>query len=172
MNFDDLQSAAWPFGYGGLGWTAYGQSKLANVLFSNELARKLADAGSGVTSNACHPGVVDTALPRNLPIPAYDLLFKPAGVLIDVESGVRGQMFLATSDEAEGVSGRYMSEQALKGRPGVHEWAEPSAAARNNAHAARLWAESERLTRVTYDFGRVGALVEDLAAHIETPGGG
>jgi len=80
-------------------WRAYGRSKLANILFSNELARRLGSTGSRVTSNAVHPGRVAT-----------ELLAKAGGNPsrgIPVEEGARTSIYLATSPEVEGQSGGY-----------------------------------------------------------------
>lgn len=79
------------------GYDAYALSKLGSILFTNALARRL--AGSSVTVNALHPGVIDTKLLRKG--------WGSAGA--DVEEGARTSIYLATSPEAEGVSGKYFS---------------------------------------------------------------
>ena len=90
-------------------WRAYGRSKLANILFSNELARRLAEEGSAITSNAVHPGRVAT-----------DLLTKAGGNPssgIPVEEGARTSIYLAVSSEVEGRSGGYYAKcQPVTGR--------------------------------------------------------
>ena len=83
-------------------WRAYGRSKLANILFSNELARRLKEAGSAVTSNALHPGLVATNLLTNA---GGD---RSRG--IPVAEGARTSIYLATSPEVEGHSGGYYFE--------------------------------------------------------------
>lgn len=85
-------------------WLAYGRSKLANILFSNELARRLSEAGSAVTSNALHPGLVATNLLTNA---GGD---RSRG--IPVEQGARTSIHLATSPEVEGRSGGYYVRSA------------------------------------------------------------
>ena len=85
-------------------WFAYGRSKLANILFSNELARRLAERGVKITSNAVHPGLVATNLLTN------------AGGNRDrgvpVSEGARTSIFLATSPDVEGQSGGYYVRSA------------------------------------------------------------
>jgi NAD(P)-dependent dehydrogenase (short-subunit alcohol dehydrogenase family) len=90
-------------------FNAYGQSKLANLLFTYELARRL--EGSGVTVNALHPGYVHTGLAQNNG--AIIQVF--AGLLSRTfgrkpEEGARTSIFLATSPEVEGVSGKYYAD--------------------------------------------------------------
>jgi NAD(P)-dependent dehydrogenase (short-subunit alcohol dehydrogenase family) len=83
-------------------YTAYRQSKLANILFSNELARRL--AGRGVTSNALHPGGVATEIMRDASF-AMRALARLA--FTTPEKGARTSVYLASSPEVEGVTGRY-----------------------------------------------------------------
>jgi NAD(P)-dependent dehydrogenase (short-subunit alcohol dehydrogenase family) len=118
------------------GTAAYNQSKLANLLFAFELARRL--AGTGVTSNALHPGAVrtgfggpdDTAgLERVLMVLATPFLVSPA-------RGARTLTYLASSPEVEGVTGQYFVRRRLR---------EPSRAARDPDAARRLWELSEEL---------------------------
>ncbi len=86
-------------------WRAYGRSKLANILFSNELARRLKAEGSAVTSNALHPGLVATNL---LTHAGGD---KSRGV--PVAEGAKTSIYLATSPEVEGLSGGYYARCEL-----------------------------------------------------------
>ena len=107
-------------------WRAYGRSKLANILFSNELARRLSEAGSPITSNAVHPGRVAT-----------QLLAKAGGNPssgIPVEEGARTSLYLSVSPEVEGQTGGYYArEQRVGGRMRT--------AVSSSAEAAReLWA--------------------------------
>lgn len=100
LDFDDLQSEKH---YGGL--HAYAKSKLANILFTYELARRL--AGSGVTSNCLHPGIVATGFGQNQP-GFFKALFAFASPLfVSPATGARTQVFLAASPEVEGVTGHY-----------------------------------------------------------------
>jgi NAD(P)-dependent dehydrogenase (short-subunit alcohol dehydrogenase family) len=136
IDLDDYQGRK---RYGGL--RAYGQSKLANVLFTVELARRL--EGTGVTANALHPGFVAT------PFFASSGMLGAMGRLMQVgarlfaigpEEGAKTSIYLASSPEVEGVSGRYF----YRCKPIT-----PSPAARDPEAARRLWELSEALTRPT-----------------------
>jgi NAD(P)-dependent dehydrogenase (short-subunit alcohol dehydrogenase family) len=118
-------------------WQAYKQSKLANILFTYELARRI--AGTGVTANALHPGFVRTRF-----LNAFDgawagwLVKKFADlVAISPEQGARTSIYLASSPDVEGTTGRYF----VKERP-----AESSRPSRDPAAAQRLWNLSEEMT--------------------------
>jgi NAD(P)-dependent dehydrogenase (short-subunit alcohol dehydrogenase family) len=118
---------------------AYCRSKLANLLFTFELARRL--AGSRVTANALDPGTVATNLGMEtgwLRVKARNLLKRS---LLTPEQGARTPVHLASAPELTGVNGRYFAECKV---------VEPSAAARDEAAAARLWATSEDLTGVRW----------------------
>jgi NAD(P)-dependent dehydrogenase (short-subunit alcohol dehydrogenase family) len=119
LDVDDLQGERHYDGY-----DAYARSKLCNVLFARALARRL--AGTGVTVNALHPGVVTTKLLREG--------FGSTG--ISVEEGAAGSVRLATAPELEGTTGRYFSR--------LRE-TEPSATASDDRLAERLWEVSERM---------------------------
>ena len=115
------------------GWTAYQRSKLANVQFSFELARRLQRSEMAVTSNALHPGAIPgSGFTRFLPTPipqVAELLDGLPGVT-DVDDGAAAIVNLAVSDRLDSVSGRYFSKQ----RP-----ATPSEAARDGEGQRRLW---------------------------------
>jgi NAD(P)-dependent dehydrogenase (short-subunit alcohol dehydrogenase family) len=98
IKFDDLGGER---SYGGM--SSYGQSKLANILFTYELARRL--AGTGVTVNCVHPGAVATNLARDngLTTVAWNLA---STFMKSPEKGARTQVFLASSPEVEGVTGK------------------------------------------------------------------
>jgi retinol dehydrogenase-14 len=132
IDFDDLQAAR---SFSGI--RAYSQSKLANVLFTNELARRL--QGTGVTANSVHPGVVrGTGLGQGerfpLPIRVLWALVRP--VMKSPEQGARTSVYAASSPDLEGVSGRFF----VNSRP-----ARTSAAAGDRALAERLWTVSSQL---------------------------
>ena len=112
-------------------WTAYRQSKLANILFSNELARRL--AGRGVTSNALHPGGVATEIVRDASLPMR--LFARIAFTTP-EKGARTSVQLASSPDVEGVSGEYF----VSGKP-----AQPDLLALDQTLARALWDESAKL---------------------------
>jgi retinol dehydrogenase-12 len=126
LDFDDLQSDK---SYSQM--TAYSRSKLANMLFTHALAKRL--RGKGVTVNALHPGVVSTALARDMPAPFRMLarLF-----FTTPEKGARTSLFVATSPTLEGVSGRYFTDR---------KEAAIDTRAVNEAAAERLWSISQAL---------------------------
>ncbi len=128
----DFESFRGEEGYSAM--AAYRQSKLANVLFSNELARRVADRG--ITSNALHPGGVRTAIARDA-APWMRLLMAVVGS--SVEKGARTPIWLATSPEVEGTTGGYFL--ACQRR-------EPSTLAQDPELARHLWGASARLVGV------------------------
>jgi NAD(P)-dependent dehydrogenase (short-subunit alcohol dehydrogenase family) len=100
LDFDNLQGEK---GFGNL--RPYAMNKLENLYFTYALARRL--EGAGVTANALHPGVIHTELNRSLPAPVvwlFNKFSKPAS------EGAKTPVFLATSPEVEGVSGKYFDE--------------------------------------------------------------
>src|SRR5262249_42922758 len=115
------------------GMHEYQISKLANVLFSAELARRC--AGTGVTSYALHPGVVASDVWRRVPQPVRWLMTRR---MLDVEQGALTSLYCATAPELADQSGLYYDEQKLK---------EPSALARDRALAEELWRRSDDWTR-------------------------
>ncbi|GAA2094216.1 SDR family oxidoreductase [Microlunatus panaciterrae] len=127
--FDDLQSVR---RYSAQ--RAYNASKLANVLFSYELARRL--AGTGVTANALHPGVVATRFGIEDPAPWGPLLPFARRLLKSPERGAETSIFLASSPEVAGVTGRYFVNCRVK---------KSSAASYDEVLAARLWRVSAEL---------------------------
>ncbi len=130
LDFDDLQAERGYFSFG-----VYARSKLANVLFTRELARRL--RGRPVTANCLHPGFVASDFLSKGGI--WTLLQPVANLFaIDEASGAKTSIYLASSPEVEGRSGGYYDKCASK---------EPSRAARDDAAAARLWEVSEQLVR-------------------------
>jgi NAD(P)-dependent dehydrogenase (short-subunit alcohol dehydrogenase family) len=133
LDFDDL---AMERGY--RPFAAYSRSKLANLLFTYELARRL--EGTGVTANAMHPGLVRTALGdhngmlRRAGWRLLHLVYRQGS--LTPEEGADTIVFLAASPDVEGVTGRYFVDR---------EAVSSSAASRDAVAAERLWALSERL---------------------------
>lgn len=133
LDFADL---GFERGYGIM--RAYARSKLANVLFSNELARRL--AGTGVTSNSLHPGAVSTNIWSGAPLwakPLIYFLFRPS--FIPPEEGGGHIVQLAADPGLEGVTGKYFEE----GRR-----VEPAPLAQDRALAQRLWDVSATMVRL------------------------
>ncbi len=133
LDFDDLEGRR---KYAGM--RVYSRSKLANILFTRELARRL--EGTGVTANALHPGVVATNFGADNGALAKTLRRVCDWFSISAEQGAKTSIHLASSPTVEGVSGRYF----VKCRE-----ARPNAAARDDAAARRLWDISEALTART-----------------------
>lgn len=133
LDFDDLQAAR-RFGK----VKAYCDSKLANVLFTRELARRL--EGTNVTANALHPGVVATNLGNNSS-GVIRWVFDKVGPLFfkTPAQGARTSLHVATSPALDGVSGRYFKDSRES---------KPARAARDDAAARRLWQVSEELARL------------------------
>jgi len=130
LDFGDLQTTR---GYSG--WLAYRRSKLANILFTRELARRL--KGSGVTSNCLHPGFVATAFGDNNGGPfRFALAFAKHFMAIAPEQGGETLVYAASAPEIAEASGLYFD----KNRP-----RDPSAAAQDDAAAGLLWRASEQL---------------------------
>ncbi|MCI0814259.1 MAG: SDR family oxidoreductase [Chloroflexi bacterium] len=134
MNFDDLNSKQ---SYSGMG--VYGDSKLANVLFTYELARRL--KGSGVTANCLHPGVVRSGFGQNnggfisFAFKSFYTLLTP--VTKSNAQGAKTSIYLASSPEVEGVTGKYFADSKET----------PSSPASHDEEAAkRLWEISEQMT--------------------------
>jgi NAD(P)-dependent dehydrogenase (short-subunit alcohol dehydrogenase family) len=115
---------------------AYAESKLANILFTYELAKRL--QGTRVTANCLHPGVVATGFGKADP-GWFRIAVKLASVFfISAEKGAATSIYLASSPEVEGVTGKYFVRCAP---------ASSSRASYDQAAAKRLWEVSERLTR-------------------------
>jgi NAD(P)-dependent dehydrogenase (short-subunit alcohol dehydrogenase family) len=130
LDFDDLQTAR---DYNG--WKAYQRSKLANILFTGALARRL--AGTGVTANCLHPGFVKTSFgDNNRGFWGIGIRLGKLFAAISIPRGAETPVYLASAPEVGGVTGKYFDKCRER---------EPNAAARNDADAERLWKESERL---------------------------
>ena len=122
----DLDLEDLTFAHGFEGYDVYAASKLANILFTRSLAKRL--AVTPVTANALHPGVIDTKLLHA----GFDI----RGA--SLEQGARTSVYLALSDKVAGASGKYFVDSRET---------TPSRQARDDRLADGLWAESERLLR-------------------------
>jgi NAD(P)-dependent dehydrogenase (short-subunit alcohol dehydrogenase family) len=135
LNFDDLQNQK---SYRMFGNEAYGQSKLANVLFTYELARRL--TGTSVTANVLHPGVVATGFGHNNGGVVGLALRVVHRFALTPEQGAETLIYLASSPEVEGVTGKFF----YKCKP-----VESSPESYNEAAARRLWEISEQMAGTT-----------------------
>ncbi len=138
INFDDVGGERAFNAY-----AIYGQSKLANVLFTYELARRL--EGSGVTATCLHPGVVATGFGHNNRSDFYGRAFGAVltairPFLVSPERGAETSIHLAASPEVEGVTGKYFANmKPVKSSPVSYD----------EEVAARLWQLSEEQTRAS-----------------------
>jgi len=132
MRWDDLQFEKTPYA----GFKAYGQSKLANVLFTYELARRL--EGTGVTANCLHPGVIGSGFGQTYGS-ALSILIKIARpFMLSTEEGARTSVYLASSPEVAGVTGKYFS----KCKP-----VKSNAVSYDVQSQQKLWSLSEQLVK-------------------------
>lgn len=130
IQFDNLDGSK---GYGD--WANYGQSKIANLLFAKELARRF--QGTRRTANAVHPGVIKTNLGRHMN-PLAGLVFGIVGPLVlkSVPQGAATEVFVATHPSLAGVSGQYFADCNV---------ARPRADAEDAELAKKLWDVSEQI---------------------------
>lgn len=129
--FDDLEGRN---RYGG--WRAYQRSKLANILFTRELARRL--NGEPITANALHPGYVNTRIFRDPGWKGGVMRALANAIALTPEQGAATTLYLATSPEVAGVTGGYFA----RGKP-----ARSSRASQDEEAARRLWEVSAAMTR-------------------------
>ena len=114
---------------------AYAQSKLANILFTRELARRL--SGSGVAAYSVHPGTVRTGFAREDAGRLFGLVLRAGALLMkSPEQGAQTSVYAASSPELVGRTGEYLAKSRV---------ARPSARAQDDVAAARLWSVSEDL---------------------------
>ncbi|HSR05811.1 MAG TPA: SDR family oxidoreductase [Bryobacteraceae bacterium] len=137
LDLADLQSEKRYSSYG-----VYGKSKLANVLFTRELARRL--AATGVTVNCLHPGVVASrfAQPRNGEGGDPSAASYLASQGIAPEKSAEAIVYLATSPDLTQTTGQYFNQSRLS---------TPSEEAQDDATAKKLWRESEQLAGIHYE---------------------
>ena len=135
INFDDIMLEK---NYSA--FKSYGQAKLANILFTYELDRKL--KGTGITVNCLHPGSVSTQFGNDLKGFFKVILSLAKPFLISTEKGAVTSVYLATSADVDGVSGKY-----FKNKKPVKSKAESY----NTEIAAKLWNLSEKLTNCKFN---------------------
>jgi NAD(P)-dependent dehydrogenase (short-subunit alcohol dehydrogenase family) len=129
INFDDLQCEKGYF----FGYRAYSQSKLANILFTYELAHRL--AGTRITVNCLHPGFVKTNLIRTRRL----ITFLSSPLQITPEKGAETSIYLASSAEVEGITGKYFAnKKETKSSKGSYD----------ESISKRLWEVSAELTKL------------------------
>lgn len=129
LDFDDLQAERRYRTFG-----VYGRSKLANILWTRELGRRL--QGSGVTANCFHPGGVATRLGQSEKLWTRVVGWLMSYVLRTPEKGAATGVWLATAPELADVTGRYFADEREK---------QPAKFAQDDAAAKRLWEVSEEL---------------------------
>jgi len=135
IDFDDLQSAR---DY--RGFKAYGRSKLCNILFTRELARRL--NGTRVTANCLHPGFVDTRFgDESGGLFSHLIRIGKKTVAISPEQGAKTVVYLASSPEVAEITGKYFYKCRV---------ATPTAQAQDDAAARRLWQETEKLSGINW----------------------
>jgi NAD(P)-dependent dehydrogenase (short-subunit alcohol dehydrogenase family) len=132
LNFDDLQAT---HKYSAMG--AYGSSKLANILFTRALAKRL--EGTTVTATCLHPGFVRTSFARDMPPFPRSLFRLVSRFARSPEKGAETLVYLATSPEVQGASGGYYFDCKLT---------QPSPAAQDDNAAEHLWQVSEKLVGI------------------------
>jgi NAD(P)-dependent dehydrogenase (short-subunit alcohol dehydrogenase family) len=133
IQFDNLSGE-----HGYKGWVAYGQSKIANLLFAKELSRRF--AGTKKTANAIHPGVIATNLGRHLGMSSLisSLVWGTANALFlkTIPQGAATQCYVAANSKAATISGEYWADcNVAKARPEADD----------PALAAKLWEVSEKI---------------------------
>jgi len=146
IHFDDLQLENGKYD----GWTAYAQSKLANLLHAKELSKRL--AGTGVTAVSVHPGWVRTNLAKHsMPLWVQNVIMKPLSGLIGMIEpweGAQTSLHCLLADEVE--NGAFYSQFGIyrtkEAKPGGWPLRSPNPVAHDDAVASKLWAISKELT--------------------------
>ncbi|HET7901199.1 MAG TPA: oxidoreductase [Candidatus Nanopelagicales bacterium] len=149
IDLDDLQSA-----HAYKPWAAYGQSKLANLLFALELQRRLDAAGLPVASHAAHPGYASTNLQSAGPRMrgrAWEERLTDLGNRVLAQSAAMGALPTLYAATVPGLPpGSYVGPDGFLEQRGHPKIAEPSAAARDESLAAALWTASEELVGIRF----------------------
>jgi NAD(P)-dependent dehydrogenase (short-subunit alcohol dehydrogenase family) len=138
-------------------WLAYGQSKLANLMFALELQRRATAAGSPLLSLAAHPGYAATNLQTTGPSKFYErlpMVVMNKTVAQSAEMGALPTLYAATMDLPGGTFVGPDGPGEMRGHPHITSGA---GRAYDESAATRLWRESEQLTGVSYSFGAVAA---------------
>jgi NAD(P)-dependent dehydrogenase (short-subunit alcohol dehydrogenase family) len=144
VNFDDLQSA-----HRYRRSAAYAQSKLANLMFALELQRRLAAAAAQTASLAAHPGYSRTNLARHMPA-ALERAAAIAIPLLSQDPSMGALPVLRAASDPAARGGQFYGPGGLGQLTGYPKLVAPAKPARDTQTQRRLWAESERLTGVTY----------------------
>jgi NAD(P)-dependent dehydrogenase (short-subunit alcohol dehydrogenase family) len=141
IDFGNLQ---WERGYNRVG--AYGRSKLANLLFTYELQRRLAAAGAATEALAAHPGTSRTELVRHLPA-----WMRVGAVFMPMQGSAMGAVpMLRAATDPQAHGGEYYGPAGFGENSGPAKRVQSNARSHDEEVARRLWEESERLTGVTY----------------------
>jgi NAD(P)-dependent dehydrogenase (short-subunit alcohol dehydrogenase family) len=144
IDFADLQSERH---YGRM--SAYAQSKLANLMFTYELQRRLAAAGAPTAALAAHPGVAFTELTRSLPA-VIRATYPAVGGMFTQSAAMGALPALRAATDPGAAGGEYYGPGGLVQAKGYPVRVSSNARSRDQAAQRRLWAESERLTGVTF----------------------
>lgn len=116
----------------------YYVSKYANICFTLELARRL--EGTGVSANCLHPGMIDSGIWRNVPIPLnWGLMLIVKGFFKSPKQGAQTSIYCAVAEEVEGVTGKYFMDCHKSGL---------SRGAKSNTKAKKLWELSEKFVNL------------------------
>jgi NAD(P)-dependent dehydrogenase (short-subunit alcohol dehydrogenase family) len=132
-------------------WRAYGQSKLANLLFAFELDRRARSAGVGLASLAAHPGYARTNLESSAGGP-FAVILSLANPFL-AQSAAAGALPILCAASADLPGGSYVGPDGPGERRGHPRLVSAAPAAHDQAAAERLWQVSEELTGVTYSLG-------------------
>ncbi len=146
----DLQDLNWERGYGR--WRAYGRSKLANLLFTNELQRRLERFGSKTLAVAAHPGGAATNLGRRAPGEpgAWVDMLRPISSLLLQSAAMGALPTLRAATDPDVVGGEYYGPSGPGEFRGLPVRVTSNKASRDPEVASRLWTASEELTGVRY----------------------
>jgi NAD(P)-dependent dehydrogenase (short-subunit alcohol dehydrogenase family) len=146
IHFDDLQ---WERRYNRV--AAYGQAKLANLLFTYELQRRLAPRGTTIAA-AAHPGMSDTELVRNMPAPLVTA-FERIAPLVAQDAAIGALPTLRAATDPAVLGGQYYGPDGIGQTRGYPKIVGSSKRSHDAEKQKRLWSVSEELTGVVYPVG-------------------